>query len=129
MKKYNLLAMLFFIVLISACSVDVKINEDSQGIIKISTKGNNPNGTVSKNGYLEIDVEGKDPDGIKSISIEIPSLNIDFIIDNHSDNESWKINQTFNIVDSVETGVYSVYVILKDRDGNEYSKTITFKIV
>ncbi|MET2983626.1 hypothetical protein [Aureibaculum conchae] len=129
MRKHSLLVLFFLAVLINACSVDVKINEDTQGVINITTKGDNSNGTVSRNGYLEIDVEGKDADGIKSISIEIPLLNIDFIIDNHSGNESWKINQTFNIVDSVETGVYSVYVILKDRDGNEYSKTITFKIV
>ena len=129
MRKHSLLVLFFLAVLISACSVDVKINEDTQGVINITTKGDNSNGTVSRNGYLEIDIEGKDADGIKSISIEIPSLNIDFIIDNHSGNESWKINQTFNIVDSVETGVYSVYVILKDKDGNEYSKTITFRVI
>lgn len=129
MRNFGLLAMLFLAVLTRACSVDVKINEDTQGVINITTKGNNPDGTVSQNGYLEINVDGKDADGIKSISIEIPSLNIDFIIDKYSGDEHWKIKQTFNVVNSVDTGVYSIYVILKDKDGNEYSKTVTFRVI
>lgn len=125
--KQLILTFSIFAILLTSCSIDVDLDE-TQGYIYANATGDNTNGNVSNNGYLDLDIVGEDDDGITYISIEIPALNIDVIIDNNSSNNRWEISQTFNANEDVIAGVYNIYITLKDNSGNEYSKTVLFTV-
>ena len=78
---------------------------------------------------LEVEISGRDSDGIESIQILIEELGIDVIIDNGPDNNRWKVERDFLIEDTVAADTYIIEVILTDKDGNEESETETFTVL
>lgn len=73
-------------------------------------------------------VVGEDRDGISKIWLRIPSINVDQEFTNHSNNEHWEINQTFNI-DTINFDLpKEIYVTLVDTDGFEYSRTVGLRV-
>lgn len=96
--------------------------------LSIKAIGNNSDGSISEGGYLAVRVVGEDRDGISKIWLRIPSINVDQEFTNHSNNEHWEINQTFNI-DTINFDLpKEIYVTLVDTDGFEYSRTVGLRV-
>lgn len=129
MKKVKILSFVWMLFFFNACSLSVDIDdEDELGRITASALGSNLDGTVSVGGYLDLEVNVFDRDGIASIRVEIPAINVDFLTNIDSHNSAQKINQSFivNEIDSNESK--TIFVTLSDKDGNSYTNTIAFAI-
>lgn len=110
-----------------SCSLTVDVDdEDELGRITASAKGSNSDGTVSEAGYLDLEVNAFDRDGIASIRIEIPALNVNFLTTINAAESTQKINQTFNVVAIDSSQSKTIFVTLVDNDGNSYTKTLAF---
>lgn len=129
MKTVKFLSLISMYLVFGSCSLTVDVDDqDELGRITASVLGDNSDGSVSVGGYLDVEVNVFDRDGIASIQIEIPALNIDVLINSDSYESSQKINQTFSIneVDSNESRI--IWVTLTDKDNNRYTKTIAFAV-
>ena len=113
----------------SSCSLTLDIDgDDEPARLSVSAKGNNSDGSVSEGGYLDLDVTAADQDGISSIRIEIPALNVDFLTNSNSRLPDQKISQTFNVNEIDLNEPNTVFVTLIDEEGNSYTKTVAFVI-
>lgn len=129
MKRLKFLTSLFFLSIMFSCSVTIdNDDEDELGRITASAKGDNPDGTVSDMGFIDLEVTVFDRDGIATVRIEVPAVNVDFVTAVSSFETTQKISQTFNvgIIDSSISK--TILVTLMDNDGNTYSKTLAFAI-
>jgi len=127
MKTIKILSLVSVLFLFFSCSLTVDVDdEDEFGRITASAIGDNSDGSVSLGGYLDLEVSVFDRDGIASIRIEIPSINVDFLTNINSSASTQSISQAFNVseIDSSETK--TIFVTLTDKDGNRYTKTIAF---
>ncbi len=125
-KIWWLASILFFL---NACSLTVDIDdEDEQGKITANAIGSNSDGTLSLGGNLDVEISVFDRDGIASIQIEIPALNIDVLINSDTSVSSQKVYQSFTI-NEIDSNVSKIiYVTLTDNDNNSYTKTIAFAV-
>ncbi len=78
---------------------------------------------------LEVEISGRDSDGIESIQIIIDGLDVDVLIDNGPDNNRWKVERDFLIEDTIASDTYIIEVILTDKDGNEESDFENFTVL
>ena len=127
MNTVKILSLMSVLLFFNSCSLTVDVDEeDERGRIAVSALGNNSNGSVSIGGYLDLEVRVFDRDGVASVRIEIPAINVDFLTQINSSESTQKINQTFNVneVDSNESK--TIFVTLTDKEGNSYTKTIAF---
>ena len=127
MNTVKILSLMSVLLFFNSCSLTVDVDEeDERGRIAVSALGNNSNGSVSIGGYLDLEVRVFDRDGVASVRIEIPAINVDFLTQINSSESTQKINQTFTVneVDSNESK--TIFVTLTDKEGNSYTKTIAF---
>ena len=128
MKTTKHLSYLLFLFFSISCSLTVDVDdEDELGKISANAIGDNSDGTVSEDGYLDLEVDVFDRDGIGSIRIEIPALNVNFLTTINSFKSSQKVNQTFEVNNIDMTQPKTIFVTLIDNDGNSYTKNLAFE--
>jgi len=121
MKNLKFVVLALFGLSIIACNPDnISIN-----ILDVDVKDERIN--VGED--LEIEINGRDSEGIESIAIIIEELDVDLLIDNGPDNNKWKVERDFLIEDTIAAGTYIIEVILTDKDGNEELETETFTVL
>ncbi len=129
MKKMKISGIMGLLILLSSCSLTVDLDDqDEVGSISATVLGDNSDGSVSLGGYLDLEISAFDRDGIASIRVEIPALNIDYLTNSNASLYDQKISQTFvvNEIDSNESAI--VYLTLTDKEGYRYTRTIAFTI-
>jgi len=124
MKTYKKMGLFLFILCMMACAKsNIGVNH-----ITLDVKGNNEDQTVSASGVLNVKINAEDTDGIESIRLEIPILNVDLMLEDQVIIEKWQINRNFEVGDIATTGVFEVTMILTDRKGEEYMRDQKFTI-
>ncbi|MEL7269355.1 MAG: hypothetical protein AAGL34_07275 [Bacteroidota bacterium] len=90
--------------------------------LKVAVKGSNADGSISKGGYVVLEIDGEDAKGIASFRIRIPSFYIHQEIKSVGKKKRWKIHQTFT-VDAIDgEATPEIYLTLKNTDGNVLTK-------
>ena len=118
-----LIGLLFF----TSCSLTVDVDdEDELARISASAIGDNPNGTVSEDGYLDVTVNAFDRDGIASIRIEIPAINVNFLTTTSAYKSTQSIEQTYEINELNTSIAKTIEVTVIDNEGNAYNKSLAF---
>lgn len=121
MKNLKFVFVALFGMLMVACNPDnISIN-----VLSVDVKDERVN--VGED--LEIEISGRDSDGIESIQIIVDVLDVDVLIDNGPDNNRWKIERDFLIDDTIAADTYIIEVILTDKDGNEESEFENFTVL
>lgn len=129
MKKNSFLFLCAALSTLFSCTLDVDFDgKDSRPRISTIVYGDNADGSVSQDGLLSVEIEVEDHDGIASVRIRIPELNIDFFTRNRADNEYWNIKQTFEANEINNDSSGTVYITLTDTEGNSYSRSVRFSI-
>lgn len=127
MKTIKILTLVSLLFAFNSCSLTVDIDDlDELGRINASATGDNSDGSVSVGGYLEVEVSVFDRDGISTIQIEIPAINIDFLTSIKTSEYTGKITQSFNVNEIDANKSKTIFITLTDKDGNRYTKTISF---
>ena len=115
MKNVKILFIASLLILITSCDSC----KDNISINRTSVDVENNESIVSLGEKLELDIFGKDSEGIKSIQIQIPVLSIDLLIDDNEGDKKWEIKKRF-LVEDVEEGTYGIVVTFTDMIGDEY---------
>jgi len=123
----NLRILLLAALMISALASCDKAQLDVN-YIKIDIEGDNADKTVSANGTLNVAMTARDGDGIESIRIEIPVLNVDLLLEDNTGDKKWKINRDFEVADVVEVGKHDVLITVTDLLGTEYLEDEDFRM-
>ncbi|MFK7813708.1 MAG: hypothetical protein AB8B59_14535 [Maribacter sp.] len=129
MKNLKHLLQLFALILITSCSLTVDVdNEDELAKISASAVGNNRDGTVSEGGFIDLEVDIFDRDGVQSVRIEIPALNIDFSTNISNRSNKHNIRQSFNVDEIDNAAPKLIYLTITDYDGNVYDRALNFSV-
>ena len=82
-----------------------------------------------KNGEkLELNISATDCNGIESIAIEIPILNVDLLVENTSDDDGLDYRREWIIDDANLIGTHEITVTVKNKAGEEKIDLSTFSI-
>ncbi len=112
-----------------ACDVDFDINERdsrSEFSAKVQTVKTTDGPLEKKTLYFELAVE--DDDGVSSISVEIPAINVQFSVANSTVSDTMSILYTFDIDDNINIDIGTIYITLIDDNNNRYKKQYNFTI-
>lgn len=90
--------------------------------LTLEVKGDNADGSVSKGGYVQLEIDGEDPRGIDSFRIRIPSLHIHQELKSVGKKKRWKVRQTFTVDILNLEATPEIYLTLKNTDGNVLTK-------
>jgi len=127
MKTIKILTLVSLLFAFNSCSLTVDVDDlDELGRINASATGDNSDGSVSVGGYLEVEVSVFDRDGISTIQIEIPAINVDILTSMNTSEYTGKITQSFNVNEIDASKSKTIFITLTDKDGNRYTKTISF---
>lgn len=129
MKNLKHLLPLFVLLLITSCSLTVDVDdEDELAKISATAIGNNRDGTVSEGGFIDLEIDIFDRDGVQSVRIEIPAINIDFSSEIRNRNNEQKIRQSFNVDQIDSSALKFIYLTITDYDGNIYDRTLSYSV-
>jgi len=123
----NLRILLLAALIVSAFASCDKTELDLNYII-VDLEGDNADKSVSANGILNLAMTARDGDGVESVRIEIPVLNVDLFLEDNTGDKKWKINRDFEVINVVEVGRYDVTITVTDLLGNEYIEDEKFRI-
>ena len=120
----NLMMLCFVLLsLLTACdNTELSVNYTTINIL-------NSQDEVKPGDELEVAITVKDSEGIESVKIEIPILSIDETIDDHSEDDKWKMEKHFLVEDPGVTGPFDIIITTLDKDGNEYEEMEVFRII
>lgn len=129
MKNLKHLLALFILVLITSCSLTVDVDdEDELAKISATAIGNNRDGTVSEGGFIDLEIDIFDRDGVQSVRIEIPAINIDFSTNISKRSNEQNIRQSFNVDEIDNAAPKLIYLTITDYDGNVYDRSLNFSV-
>ncbi len=131
MIKFKAIFIAILLAFACSCTLVVDVDDDDEaGSLQIEAKGDGPNGAVPIGTALYLTVTAADKDGISSMTITIPELNVATeIMNSEQQHYNWTIDQTFDVPETTTTGLYEITIRLKDKNGNEYSQKRSFRIV
>ncbi|MEO1486324.1 MAG: hypothetical protein AAFU57_11270 [Bacteroidota bacterium] len=90
--------------------------------LEVVVRGSNSDGSVSKGGYVLLEIDGEDPKGIASFRIRIPSFYIHQELKSVGKKKRWKIHQTFTVDAIDREATPEIYLTLKNTNGNVLTK-------
>jgi len=119
--KYMKFVVLAIALLFTACSPKTIHS------ISIKTSIDEESDQTSMGDSFSLEVTAIDEDGIESVSLEIPALNISELYQNISGNK-WTKKQDFIIDEDATRGSSLITVIVKDKTGEEKEQSSTLVI-
>jgi len=119
--KYIKLSALAIALLFTACS------QKTIHSISIKTSIEEENGQTNIGDSFSLDVTAIDEDGIESVSLEIPALNVSELYQDIS-GKKWSTQQDFKIGENAILGTSLITVVVTDKTGEEREQSSTLVI-
>ena len=115
------------IFLIVSCDVDFDINErDSKADIFANIWTTKTDNGVIQKSTLHLDLMVRDSDGVSSIFIYIPLLDVQFSSQNSSFSDKMNILYDLEIDSSLNSNKGIIYITVLDREDKSYEKQYDF---
>ena len=121
MKIVKCLCLALFVSFFFACEANLSINTINVDVL-------NSKNEVSNGEKLKIKIKVKDSEGIDFILIDIPVINVERKIEDYSTDNKWTFEEHFEVQNIDVTGIYEVFITVRDNNGEEYVDTEEFKI-
>jgi len=122
MKNLMCLFVIGVLVLTTSCNADIDVN-----LVNVSVL--NKKDEVAPGEELKVKINATDTDGIESIIISIPSLDVDTLIAGYSEGDKWKFEKHFEVSNTAEIGSQDIFVTVTDKIGQTYEESEGFKII
>lgn len=121
MKNLKLVCLALFVSFFVACEANLSLNTINVDVL-------NSKNEVSNGEKLRVEIKVKDSEGIDFVLIDIPVLNVERKIEDYSTDNKWKFEEHFEVDNIDVTGIYEVFITVRDNNGEEYVETEEFKI-